>query len=254
MTTKRILNLCVFVLVLLAAFTLNGENAETILKMVDETNYGSKAPADTEMTMVMKIHKGSSVKTRELKAWTKNNSDAEDWRVMKFLSPADVAGIGLLVKAENQMYLYLPEFRRIRRIASSTKKNSFQGSDFSYHDLDPVDFSGSYHAKLKAEDEKTWLLELDRKETADRPYEKILLTVDKTNYMFLMMETYDKNGDIWKKMTNEIKAAGKYYVICRTRIEDKKKGSHTTLEMKDIKVDQGIDNTVFTQRYLKRKE
>jgi outer membrane lipoprotein-sorting protein len=233
-------------------FALNGENAETILKMVDETNNGSKAPADTEVTMVMKIHKGDSVKTREIKTWTKNNSDGEDWRVMKFLSPADVAGIGLLVMAENQMYLYLPEFRRIRRIASSTKKSSFQGSDFSYHDLDPVDFSEAYHSKIKAENEKTWILELNRKEKVDRPYGKILLTVGKDNYMPLIMEMYDDSDNLWKKMENEIKTVGKYHVIRYIKIEDKKKGSYTTLELREIKVDRGIDNTVFTQRFLKR--
>lgn len=250
----RKIGLSVFMIMLMPVAVLFAQNGETILKMVDAVNNGSKAPVDTQMTMVMKIHKGSSVKTRELKAWTKNNSDSEDWRIMKFLSPADVAGIGLLVRADNQMYLYLPEFRRIRRIASSSKKNSFQGSDFSYHDLDTGDFSASYHAEIKTENEKSWLLELNRKETADRPYEKILVRVDKENYMPLMMEMYDKNGVIWKKMTNEIKTVGKYQVISHIKIEDKKKGSHTTLEMKDIKVDQGIEDTVFSQRFLKRKE
>jgi len=245
--------LCLFTVILGSILTLSGQTAQTILQRVDEHNSGSQAPADIQMTMIMKIHDGNTVKTRELKAWTKNIHDADDWRIMKFLSPADVAGIGLLVLAENQMYLYLPEFRRIRRIASSTKKSSFQGSDFSYHDLETLDFSGSYHPTIMDQTENSWRLELLRKEGADRPYAKIRMTVDKETYMPLSMEMYDEDGDLWKKMNNEIQKVGQYHIASRIRIEDKKKGSYTTLKMRDIEVDQGIDDEVFTQRFLKRR-
>jgi hypothetical protein len=32
-----------------------------------------------------------------------------------------------------------------------------------------------------------------------------------------------------------------------------KKNSYTVLEMKDIKVDQGLGNQIFTQRFLRRR-
>lgn len=252
MKKKTLSHLLIVILIILFGFSLSGEDAQTILKKVDEYNSGSKAPADMEALMVMNIHKGSSVKTRELKAWTKNNTGEPDWRVMKFLSPADSKNIGLLILTENRMYLYLPEFRRIRRIASSSKKNSFQGSDFSFDDLDTVDFSESYTSTIKSEDDASWLLELDRKENSGRPYKKILLTVSKESYMPLVMEMFDNRGDPWKKMENKVKKIGEYYIMNFIKIEDKKKGSYTTLELKEIKLDQGLDNSIFTRRFLKR--
>lgn len=253
MNKRRNSVVLISMVLLILPLVLSGQTADRILQMVDEKTSGDKAPADTQMTMTMKIHQGNSVKIRELKAWTKNISGADDWRVMKFISPPDVAGIGLLVRGENQMYLYLPEFRRIRRIASSTKNNSFQGSDFSYHDLEIRDFSGSYQADLMDQTEETWRLELKRKRDADRPYERILLTVDKEAHMPLAMEMYDDNGTLWKKMTSKIVKVDEYHIMSHFRMEDKKKGSFTLLEMKDIEVDQDIDDEVFTQRFLKRR-
>lgn len=252
-TKKTIIIICVCLSVFFSSPIFTGSNAESILKMVDEYNSGMKAPGDVEMSMVMNIHNGGAVKTRELKTWTKNNTDKNDWRVMKFLSPADMAGIGLLIMAENQMYLYLPEFHRIRRIASSNKKSSFQGSDFSYDDLSTMDFSEAYSSKIMKEDDQTWLLELSRKQNADKPYKRIILSVAKENYMPQTMEMFDDRDEAWKKMEYKIKQVGKYNIISYIKIEDKKKSSFTTLEMKDIKLDQGIDDDIFTQRFLKRK-
>lgn len=252
-TKKIIIIIWVCLPVFFTGPIFTGGNAEAILKMVDEYNSGMKAPGDVEMSMVMNIHNGGLVKTRELKAWTKNNTGADDWRVMKFLSPADMAGIGLLIMAENQMYLYLPEFHRIRRIASSNKKSSFQGSDFSYDDLGAVDFSAAYSSTIMKEDDQTWLLELSRKANSDKPYKRILLNVAKQNYMPQSMEMFDDRGEPWKRMEYKIKQVGKYNIISFIKIEDKKKSSFTTLEMKDIKLDQGIAGDIFTQRFLKRK-
>lgn len=253
MNKKILLKLFMFILTFFISLAACGEDAEAILKAVDEQGSGSNAPKDVEAVMILNIHKGKSVKTRELKAWSKNNTGKDDWRIMKFVSPADAKNIGLLILAENQMYLYLPEFRRIRRIASSNKKSSFQGSDFSYHDLSSLDFCENYTPESIKEDGETWLIDLKRKETSQKPYKKILLTVGKKNHMPLAMELYDNQGNIWKKMENKIKKVGKYNIIQHIRIENKKKGTFTTLELKDIQVDQGIDNSIFTQRFLKKQ-
>ena len=68
--------------------------------------------------------------------------------------------IGFLVLAEDSMYIYLPEFHRTRRIASSNKKDPFMGSDFSYEDMGTSAFSQYYDPKLLKESAEEWQLEL----------------------------------------------------------------------------------------------
>lgn len=231
-----------------------GESGQDILKKVDERMVGTKAPKDVQTVMSMKIVTAQGrEKIRELKAWSKNNLDKDDWRVMKFLSPPDVKNVGFLVLADGQMYLYLPEFRRIRRIASHNKKESFMGSDFSYDDLGTAGFSTSYQAKLISEDDETWIIELERNPESAKPYKKIKMWVSKESELPVRMEIYDNSGNLQKVAQEENKKIGNYWISTKITMEDKKKNSYTVLEMKDIKVDQGLEDEIFTQRYLKRR-
>ena len=60
---------------------------------------------------------------------------------MRFLSPPDVKGTGLLIfdyeENDDDMWLFMPSLRKTRRIVSSEKAKSFMGSEFSYADITP---------------------------------------------------------------------------------------------------------------------
>lgn len=230
-----------------------GLTADNILKSVEERTIGAKAPKDIEAIMIMKIHRGDSVKIRKLKVWTKNIQKRDDWRIMKFISPADVKNVGLLTLSEKEMYIYLPEFHRIRRIASSNKKDSFMGSDFSYEDLSTGGFSKNYNAEILKEDSEFWTLKLVRKKGIKKPYSKIILKVDKKSYMPVKMELYDNDGNLWKIAEEKNKKINNYYITTYIKMEDKKKGSWTSLELENIKLDQNLSKKFFTKRFLKRR-
>ncbi|NIR52116.1 outer membrane lipoprotein-sorting protein, partial [candidate division KSB1 bacterium] len=53
-------------------------------------------------------------------------------RLVRFLAPADQRGISFLSLPDEIKYLYLPAFRRVRRIASHMENQKFAGTDFSY--------------------------------------------------------------------------------------------------------------------------
>jgi len=235
----------------LSIWTITGSE---VLKKVEERMIGEKAPKDMEaiMSMIIVSSKGSK-KVRELKAWTKNNINEDDWRVMKFLSPPDIKNVGFLVLSDEQMYLYLPEFRRIRRIASHNKKESFMGSDFSYDDMGTSGFTRYYEAKLIKEDDKEWVLELSRKPKTDKPYKRIKMWVSKESELPSKMEMYDNSDELWKVSEEENKKIGEYWIPFRINMKDVKNNSFTELEMKDIKVDQGLEKEIFTNRFLRRR-
>ena len=60
-------------------------------------------------------------------------------RLIRFLAPADVKGVGLLsFDYENKtddMWFYMPALRKARRIVSSEKSKNFMGSEFTYGDI-----------------------------------------------------------------------------------------------------------------------
>jgi len=244
------------ILLLLCLFQapLRGQTAEEILKKVDAAMSGAAAAKDLESLMTMTITSASGgVKSRKLRVWSRTVPGQDSQRLMKFLSPADVRDIGFLTLADEQMYLYLPEFRRIRRIASNNKTENFVGSDFSYEDLSAAAFSRSYSPGLSAQDEKTWTLDLERKPGADKQYKKIRLIVSKEALLPLRMELHDNAGNLVKVADQENGRSGKYWVPTLIRMKDVKAGSSTELAMSDIKTDQGLGEEVFSQRNLQKR-
>lgn len=248
-----LLTLILSLIFILPASVRAQSRGQEILKKVEDQTIGPLAPADiqAEMIMTIKTAKGEE-KRRELLVWTKNNPVGDDWRLMKFLTPADIKDLGLLVLGDDQMYLYLPEFQRVRRIASHNKKESFVGSDFSYDDLGTSGFSAFFTPELKSEDEKSWKLELIRKPGAKKQYAKILMTVDKTTALPVRLELYDDSGELYKVETQENSRVGKYWIPVKFTMENVKAGTSTTLELRNVKVDQNLSPEIFTERNLKR--
>jgi outer membrane lipoprotein-sorting protein len=229
------------------------QDAAAILAGLDARSGGDQAPKDLHSAMVMTISQGSSVKVRELRAWSRNNPDRDDDRLMKFVSPADVRDVGFLVLGGDTMYIYLPEFHRTRRIASSNRKDAFMSSDFSYDDLGTGGFAKSYDPALKEDRADAWVLELRRKPGSDKTYPRIVMTVDKAKGLPVKTELYDEGGRLWKTAEQTLTQVKGYWVATLIKMTDHKKGSATTMELKDLKVDQGVGDDLFTERNLVRK-
>ncbi len=248
---RRLITVLISLLMVIPTLAADGNK---VLKMVEERLIGKLAPRDTHAIMLMSIvdPKGGK-KFREMEVWEKNNPQGDDWRVMKFRKPADVRGVGFLVLSDDQMYLYLPEFHRIRRIASHTKKESFMGSDFSYDDMGTSGFSRYYNAKLLEEKPHQYVLLLTLKPGARKPYGKIKMWVSKESMLPVRMELYSKSGELVKISEQKAKKIGKYWIPVKIKMTSVKKGSYTVLEMKNIKLDQGISKRIFTKRFLKRR-
>ncbi|MCK4853304.1 MAG: outer membrane lipoprotein-sorting protein, partial [Bacteroidales bacterium] len=67
------------------------------------------------------------------------DSGATEKRVIRFLSPAEVKGTGMLIydydEKNDDMWIYMPALRKTRRIISNEKNKSFMGSEFSNADM-----------------------------------------------------------------------------------------------------------------------
>jgi hypothetical protein len=68
-----------------------------------------------------------------------------------FESPAELAGTGFLAwqqpPATDEMWVYFPGQRRVRRVSPDLRREQFQGSTFTYEDLTTVfylDYDGSH--------------------------------------------------------------------------------------------------------------
>jgi len=237
-----LLLLCAFTYSL-AAQTLSGNQ---ILKKVEDTMLAPKSTV-ADATMIL-IDKKGKQKVRKVKMWTKGKKK----RVVKFLKPADVKGVGFLVLSDNEMYLYMPAFKKIRRIASHVKHQSFMGTDFSYDDISTTEYTKHYTGKLLKETDKEYIIEAKRKKSSDKEYDKLKMWVDKTSFLPTKVEMYKKNKLRKVMINNKIEKIGKYWMATDIVMTNVKKKHKTRLKLENLKFDKAVSSRIFTKRYLKR--
>ncbi len=247
MTKKIALTILVATFLTLLVPGLKADNGNEWLKKVQET---INAPKDriSVGTMVL-IDKNGTKKIRKTKMWQKG----DNLKLTRFLSPADVKGVTFLSLSDTEMYLYMPAFHRIRRIASSAKNESFMGTDFTYEDMTMTDLTSNFSAKVLKEDANTVTLELIPKPDSDIDYSKEVMVVDKKTLLPKKIDFYNKAGELEKTLTNlQVKKIGKYWTVTKMIMENHLTGHKTEVITDSIKFDVGLPTRLFTKRMLRR--
>lgn len=221
--------------------------AVDVLKKVDGVLNAAK-DQDLKMKMIL-IDKNGKEKGREAVMLQKGSEK----RMIKFLSPADQKGIAFLDLPNDVMYLYLPAFKKVRRIASHVKNQNFAGTDMSYDDLGTINYSEEYDPVFVEENKQHYVLELTPKQGVKKDYSKLKVWVLKSNFYPEKMEFFDKGGNLRKRAEwRKIEKNNNYWVAHEIEFHDIKDDHRTKIILEEVKFDMGLEDKLFTQRYLKR--
>jgi outer membrane lipoprotein-sorting protein len=221
------------------------QDALEILKKSDDVVY---APKDQKsVTRIELIDKNGNKK--ELRAdFLQKGSDR---RLVRFISPASQAGIAFLSLPDDVMYLYLPAYKKERRIASHVKNQTFAGTDFSYDDMEAKPLSEKYIPKLLSQDAESWVLELVPKPEVESDYSKLVLTLSKSSYYGTRMEYYDRGGNKAKVLVNsDIRKIGNYTTAMKVHMTDLRENHQSLMITESIEFDLGLSDEEFTVRKL----
>jgi outer membrane lipoprotein-sorting protein len=247
MRTQDILKMTGVLATLLNAGSAAAQDGAWILERVDST---LNAPLDVvaveQMTLV---DAGGREKVRTLQMYQKG----PEQRMVKFVAPADVRDVGFLRLAEDRMYLYLPAFRRVRRISSSIQNEDFMGSDLSYEDLSRTRFGDDYRVVEAAPTEQGHELTLEPLPEADVSYNRIVMQVERDNWVITSLELFGRDGQLVKTVeASGIELVDGYWIARRMEVTTVKDGHRTILDIEELQFDTGLDDEFFSQRQLKR--
>ncbi len=223
----------------------NAQDANTILKKMDDVMYSPKDM--TGKTTIIIIDKAGKQKTREANIIQKGN----DKRIFRFTAPASQAGIAVLSLPKDIMYLYMPAFGKERRISSSVKNQNFAGTDFSYDDMESKPYSEKYTPTLITTEDEVYVLQLNPMSPKSL-YSKLVVKINKTNYYPTYMEFYDKGNKKIKVASYQFEKIGEYWNAKEIKMTDLKKNHKTKMLMSDVKYDTGLSDDEFTVRKLKQ--
>lgn len=181
-------------------FSQEDNKAYQIAKKIDQANDGFKGETSK---MIMKLRSAGSEITREMVSKMMEESDSESKSLLEFLIPKDVSGTKLLtwsVKADDDsQWIYLPAFKKTKRISSSTKSSSFMGSEFTYEDLRSVDidkFDYKFISEEKKGDDLIWNYEKTPKEKSG--YSKQVLKTSQKYMSPVEVSYYDRSDSLLK--------------------------------------------------------
>lgn len=246
----RLLKLITFAVFI---FSFIGNSYETelkpiqILEKVDDT---VNAPKDRDSKVKLTIiDKKGRKEEREMIVLQKGSNR----RLVKFLSPAEHRGIGFLSLPNEVMYLYLPAFGKIRRIASHVKNTKFAGTDFTYEDMEAKRYSEGWVPELIKKEESHYVLLLKPKPETKTQYSKMIMWVRSDIFYPTKVELYDKGEKLYKIVSmGKIEKVGNYWISKELQMEDLKEGRKTIMETIEIKLDSNLSDELFTERYLMR--
>ncbi|MEC9376855.1 MAG: outer membrane lipoprotein-sorting protein [Candidatus Neomarinimicrobiota bacterium] len=230
-----------------------GQSGLEIAKMVDER------PTPMDMSNKTKMILTNSNGKSRTNAMASKSVDGNKKQLIWFLEPKDDKGVAFLKiehdDKDDEMRMWLPAFKKVRRISSKKKGDAFMGSDLSYEDLSSRNLDENDYNRLDDEmvnGKDCYVLEIIPGKEAKSSYSKHVSWIEKSSLMGVKEESYDKRGRLKKVKEFTFQILKDYHVIERVFVKDVQKSHTTEVMFSDVQVDSGIDKNLFQEKNLKR--
>ncbi len=220
-----------------------------------------------EATFTLTAKQGSE-RVRKTAGGTKLQANGMDqMRLTRFVSPPDVSGTATLVVEhagkDDDIWIYLPALKKVRRLVSSNKKDSFLGTDFSYVDVIGYPVANWHYSLLREENvngEACYVISGTPKTPqvkSDSGYSKRVEWIQKSNNMTVKAEFFDEAGQLLKTgVFSDIKLVdpkAKKWQAMRLEQTNLQTGHRTVIQFDSFKVNQKVDEQMFTTRALEKQ-
>jgi len=195
------------------------------------------------------------------KRWlfTRLGSHGQSKAVLRFLAPAEVKGVALLImnhpdRASDQ-WMWTPALQRERRIALQDRSTRFFGTDFSFEDLEERDVN-QYSYRLLGEEvidgAACWRIESTPTEKKISQYTKSEVWIRKDTYALAQVESYSKTEVVRRlKYSNFAQQQG-IWTGRRLEMSDLRRKSRTILTLEKLEYNVPLKDEDFTLQALRK--
>ncbi|MDD4574090.1 MAG: outer membrane lipoprotein-sorting protein [Sphaerochaeta sp.] len=251
---KRMASIVAIALIALVSLSaaLSGEE---VMQEVYTRDSGNNMSANLVMTLT---NSRGSMRQRSIQQYRQKDSDGEK-KIMFFLAPSDVKNTSFLSYSyadgrSDDQWIYLPALKRVKRVASDKKNDSFMGSDFTYDDMGTRHPSADTHKVIRTEtiDGRKCLVVESIPKEAKPTYAKTLAWVVENEWIGLKKEFYLPNGKVGKKLEiDSYEKTDGVWVITDMTMSNVEKNSSTRIQMLDVTFNNDLKDSVFTERQMK---
>ncbi len=222
------------------------QGADALLAEADKrlTNWD-----DQTLTIRMRGHGPGDDKTLQLTVITAGG----DRRALRFDEPADIRGMGVVIKGMDEIYVRLPGSPKVRRVAAHARKQGLQGTDWAFDDSSLIRLSPFYTAKVTGKTDTHVQLELARRAGSKISYPKLEVMVERASLTVSMIRYFDDDGTASKEERRlTLTTNGQYRTWTKLTVKNLKKEHQTDIEVLSEKNNTGVDKKTFSKRWLVR--
>ena len=229
--------------------------------IIDKADKLNRAKDEKDKLVMVIVSPRGEKRKRELTTWFQAGQGDDNKVLVRFDTPADVKGTGLLTLVHGEtddQWLFLPDLRKSKRIAGATKSQSFMGTDFSNYDMRTEDIPGHVYARTGEEaiDGRACHTVEAKPKNDDKldetGYARRTFWVDKERFTVPKVEYYDKNGKLLKVAISEgWKQFEGLWRPAKITMENKQEGSKTIVTYdRGREVNKGVPDSTFTKQSL----
>ena len=175
-------------------------------------------------------------------------------RMTEFVAPGDMKGTKALVRSGRQMYVYLPAYNKVRRVASHATEGGFFGTVITSEEMATTTYAPTFTPELSSETDKSWTLKLTAKPDADTSYGAIEVDIDKKHHLASQLRYFNKAGQHTK--TEERTDYACQDSVCNFKelkmTDFTRGGAWTKLVQRKWAVNSGLSDSVFSVRKLSK--
>lgn len=232
-----------------ATFAL-AQSATDIIKKADEKMRGNTSQAE----LIIKTTRPTWSREMKVRTWIKGTQFA----LLLIQSPPKDKGV-VFLKRKKEVWNWMPVLERIIKLPPSMMTNSWMGTDFTNDDLvKETSVVEDYTARLLSDtviDNKAcYVLELIPKPNTAVVWGKLLVSIDKKDYLELYTEFFDEEGRLINIMKgNDIRMMdGRLIPTHFLMIPADKKNNKTEIFYTSILFNRNIDDDFFSIERIKQ--
>jgi len=187
-------------------------------------------------------------------------------RIIRFMEPADVKGMGMLIidkdNIEDDMWVYIPANRQSRRIVSSEKSISFMGSEFANADMTAPnlqDFNFELLGEEMISNQLCWKIEMrpiNASKEDEYGYLRKISWINKSNNIMVKSDYYDFENELYKSLNvlkyRELDPVNHKFIITNMKIDNIRNGRSSDMVMDQVLFNPNVPEKYFTIAYLEK--
>lgn len=225
-------------------------SSKEVLDHVDDLYRGSSSKGVFTMKVVTEHYS----REMKLQAWSRG----KDYSLLRILAPKKEKGTATL-KADRDIWNYLPKVKRVIKVPSSMMGGSWMGSHFTNDDLIKESrMADDYSHEITFRGDRDGVAAIDLTLTphddAAVVWGKVVLSVREGDWLPLGVEYYDEDMTLVRTMTysDPVQMGGRFLPARMIVAPSDKPGEYTEIVYNEIEFNIDLPDDLFTLRSLQQ--